>query len=73
MPRLGPESPKVVIRKLHQLGFDGPFGGGRHVYMRHPRTKLKIPIPRHGKDIPVGTIRAIIRQVGVSVEDWKVL
>ena len=71
MPRLSPERPQVVVRKLRQLGYEGPFGGGKHVFMRHPTTRKKISIPWHqGRDIPVGTLRAILRQVEVSPEEW---
>ena len=74
MPKLSPERPPVVIRKLRQLGFDGPFGGGRHVFMRHPETRVKIPVPVHqGRDIPVGTLAAIMKQAGVSTEEWSKL
>ncbi len=71
MPKLSPEGPRVVIHKLRRLGFEGPFGGGRHVFMRHPQTQVKIPVAVHkGRDIPVGTLHAIIKQAGVSVERW---
>lgn len=74
MPKLAPEKPQTIINKLRRLGFDGPFGGGKHVFMRHPETQVKIPVPIHkGRDIPVGTLRAIIRQAGVSVEEWQAL
>ena len=71
MPRLRPEKPRVVVQKLRQFGYEGPFGGGRHVVMRHPETKQKISIPMHkGQDIPVGTLRAILRQAGIAVDEW---
>jgi predicted RNA binding protein YcfA (HicA-like mRNA interferase family) len=71
MPKLPPEKPHDVICKLRLLGFEGPFGGGKHVFMRHPKASLKIPVPMHkGRDLPVGTLRAIIRQAGISVEEW---
>ena len=74
MPKLSSEKPRLVIKKLRSLGFEGPFGGGRHLFMRHPKTKIKIPVPFHkGKDIPRGTVRAIIRQAGVSLEEWHSL
>ncbi len=74
MPKLVPEKPQVVVRKLRRLGYEGPFGGGKHVFMRHPETKKKIAIPWHqGRDIPVGTLRAILRQVGISPEEWAKL
>ena len=62
----------VVIQRLRQFGFEGPFGGGRHVIMRHPISKVKIPIPIHGnRDLPVGTIKAILREAGISPEKWQ--
>ena len=71
MPKLSPEKPRIVIQKLRRLGFEGPLGGGRHVFMRHPETRIKISVPVHGgREIPVGTVAAIISQAGISVEDW---
>ena len=40
MPKLRPENPTEVIRKLRKLGFEGSFGGGKHLVMRHPQTRL---------------------------------
>ncbi|MFQ5826157.1 MAG: type II toxin-antitoxin system HicA family toxin [Dehalococcoidia bacterium] len=35
---------------------------------------MKISVPIHkGRDIPVGTLRAIVRQLGISVEEWSKL
>jgi predicted RNA binding protein YcfA (HicA-like mRNA interferase family) len=74
MPRLIAVGPREVIQKLRVLGFDGPYSGGRHMFMRHSLTQLKISIPLHkGQDIPIGTLRAIIRQLGLTVEEWLAL
>jgi len=74
MPKLKPEKPRVVVKKLRSLGFDGPYGGGKHVFMRHPQTGMKISVPIHkGRDIPVGTLRAILRHLDISVEEWSKL
>jgi len=74
MPRLHPEKPQDVVKKLRRLGYEGPFGGGKHVFMRHPETRQKIAIPWHrGRTIPVGTLRAILRQVGVTRDEWLAL
>lgn len=71
MPKLSPEKPSAVIRKLRRLGFEGPYGGGRHVFMRHPDSEIKIPVSMHkGRDVPVGTLASILKQAGVSLEDW---
>jgi len=74
MPRLTPLKPGRVIKKLRKAGFEGPFGGGKHCFMRNPTTGKKISIPIHkGKDIPVDTIRAIIRQADLTVDKWNEL
>ena len=74
MSKLRPEKPNLVIRKLKALGYEGPFPGGKHVFMRHPLTKHKIPVPYHkGRDIPKGTIREIIKEFGITVEKWNKL
>jgi predicted RNA binding protein YcfA (HicA-like mRNA interferase family) len=71
MPRLTPLKPKEVIEKLHRLGYDGPFPGGRHSRMVHPSSGKIIPIPIHGgRDVSIGVIRAIIREVGITPEAW---
>ncbi len=71
MPRLSPLKSRQVIRKLQKLGFVGPIAGGRHARMVYPQTGQIIPIPMHkGKDVSVGLIRAIIREVGITPEEW---
>ena len=71
MPKLSPQKPREVIKKLKKLGFIGPFPGGKHVHMIHPETKKVIPVPVHGeKDVSVGLIRKIINEVGISRDEW---
>ncbi len=71
MSRLSPLKPQQVIRKLRRLGFVGPVSGGRHVRMVHPESGRIIPIPMHkGKDVSIGLIRAILRDVGVTTKEW---
>jgi predicted RNA binding protein YcfA (HicA-like mRNA interferase family) len=74
MSRLTPHKVDEVIRRLRQLGFEGPIGGGRHVRMIHPQTRKIIPVPMHrGRDVGVGLIRAIIREVGITPDEWNKL
>ncbi|MDP2935754.1 MAG: type II toxin-antitoxin system HicA family toxin [Dehalococcoidia bacterium] len=63
-------SRRELIRKLRALGFDGPFPGGRHEFVR--RGPVRIPIPgRHRGDIPAGLLRRILREAGISLEEWE--
>ena len=71
MPRLTPLRSREVIDKLRALGYEGPIAGGRHSRMVHPRSGKIIPVPVHGgKDVSVGLIRAIIRELGITPEEW---
>lgn len=74
MPKVSPLKPNEVIHKLRQLGFEGPISGGRHMRMIRRESGQVIPIPMHkGKDVSVGVIRSIIREVGISPEEWNKL
>lgn len=71
MPKLSPLKADEIVRKLRKLGFEGPIPGGRHSRMIHPERKQVIPIPMHkGHDVSVGLIRAILREVGVTPQEW---
>jgi len=56
------------------LGFIGPIPGGKHQRMVNLSTRKIIPLPAHGrKEISVGLIREIIREAGISREEWLLL
>ncbi|MBI2919064.1 MAG: type II toxin-antitoxin system HicA family toxin [Chloroflexi bacterium] len=74
MSRLTPLKPEEVVRKLRRLGFVGPLPGGKHPRMADPRTRTIIPVPFHGgRDVSVGLIRAIVRDLGLTPEEWQEL
>ena len=71
MSWLTPLKSREVFSKLRRLGFVGPIPGGRHARMVHPQTGQIVPVPVHkGKDVNVGLIREIIREVGITREEW---
>ena len=70
MSKLTPLKTHELISKLRKLGFEGPFPGGRHSRMVNLKTGQIVPIPIHSKEVGVGLIREIIRQVNVSREAW---
>ncbi|MSQ16868.1 MAG: type II toxin-antitoxin system HicA family toxin [Dehalococcoidia bacterium] len=51
------------------MGFEGPFPGGRHEFMRRGRVRLILPNPHRG-DIDTPLLRRMIRQAGISQEEW---
>ncbi|MCR4397698.1 MAG: type II toxin-antitoxin system HicA family toxin [Firmicutes bacterium] len=61
---------KEVIAVLRRLGFEVDHVTGSHYIMRHPDGRRAV-VPYHGgRDIKQGVLRAIIRQTGVSVEEF---
>lgn len=68
MPK--PVSWRELVRRFHALGFTGPEWGGRHPFMVKGALKLRIPND-HGSDIGVSLLSEILRQAGISSEDWN--
>ena len=69
MSRLTPVSWREFVKRMHELGFDGPLHGGRHPQMRRRDLTVIIPNPHDG-DIGVGLLSRLLRQAGVSRDEW---
>ena len=69
MAHLTPVSRRELIQRLRRLGFEGPYTGGRHVFMLRGDQRLIIPNP-HRNEISVDLLRRILRQAEVSLEKW---
>jgi len=69
MPKVVSCSRKVLINKLRALGFQGPFGGGKHSYMKRGGYRQILPNP-HGKEISAELVKEILKQAEIEVEDW---
>ncbi|MBI4319509.1 MAG: type II toxin-antitoxin system HicA family toxin [Chloroflexi bacterium] len=69
MPKLAPVSWCELVRRLRELGFEGPYAGGRHPQMARGDLTVIIPNP-HEPTIGVGLLSRILRQAGVSREEW---
>lgn len=57
------------MKRLRELGFDGPYTGGRHPQMRRDDVTVIIPNPHEG-DIGVGLLRRLLNQAGISRDEW---
>lgn len=72
MPPFGPVSRDQLVAYLRRLGFDGPYAGGKHQYMVRDRLRLRIPNPHQG-DIGRDLLARIMRQAGISRDEWEAL
>jgi predicted RNA binding protein YcfA (HicA-like mRNA interferase family) len=70
VPILGPIKHRKLIRNLRQLGFEGPFAGGKHPFMVKGNVTITVPNP-HGRDIGRELLKRILRQAGISREEWE--
>jgi predicted RNA binding protein YcfA (HicA-like mRNA interferase family) len=66
---------RQVVRALTKVGFVVDRVAGSHhvpVYPTDPRRTVTVPV--HGaKDLRRGTLRAIVRQAGLNVEEFVAL
>ena len=71
MGRLSGFKYRDVVQRLRHFGyaFDRP-GPGSHEVWRHTRTGRKVTVPRHARDMAEGTLRAILREARISVDDF---
>ncbi len=65
--------PSDVIRKLRKAGFVfDRHAKGSHEMWYNPDTRKRTVVPNHpGKDIPKGTLRAIIQQAGFTIDEFN--
>ncbi|MBI4305988.1 MAG: type II toxin-antitoxin system HicA family toxin [Chloroflexi bacterium] len=71
MGRLAGFKYQEVARRLRSFGlaFDR-HGPGSHEIWRHSISGRKVTIPRHPRDMAEGTLRAILREAGIDVEEF---
>jgi predicted RNA binding protein YcfA (HicA-like mRNA interferase family) len=71
MGRLAGFKYREVARKLRAFGFtfDRP-GPGSHEVWRHPATGRKVTLPHHSRDVAEGTLRAILREAGINLDEF---
>ncbi len=71
MGRLSGFKYRDVINKLEKFGFEFiRQAAGSHEIWSNPATNRYITIPNHPGDMPEGTLRAIIKQAGISIDDF---
>lgn len=69
MPKLLAISHAELIRKLRKAGFEGPFPGGKHLFMLRGEQRLTLPNPHRG-DVAVALLQRILRQAGIERDQW---
>lgn len=71
MPKLPIVNPKKLVKFLEKLGFRLDHTTGSHFIFYNLKTKKRAVVPIHQKDLLKGTLLSILRETGISVEDFK--
>lgn len=62
---------RVVMQKLARAGFRFIYARGSHHFFHHPLKNHITSVPLHGgKDIGRNLLRKILKQAGLSVEEF---
>ena len=68
MPKFPGLSGADLVAALEKLGFEKVRQSGSHIVMR--RDSCGCVVPNH-KELKVGTVNGVLRQAGVSAEEFK--
>ena len=69
MARLANISGKDAVKAFEKAGWRVIGQVGSHVVMTKPDVRANLSIPQH-KELSVGTLRALIRHSGMTVEEF---
>ena len=69
MNKLPVLSGRECVRILKKYGFELRRQKGSHIILKHPSSGITLTIPDH-KTLDRGTLRSVIRQSGLSLEQF---
>ncbi len=62
--------PKEIIKILEKLGYKKHRQKGSHLIMVKDGSSHQPVIPMHNKDLKRGTLQSIIKQLGLTTEEF---
>ena len=70
MSRLPSLKPRQVVAALERCGFVLVRVVGSHYQLFNDRTRRHTTVPHHNRDLPRGTLSAIIQQAGLTRDEF---
>ena len=71
MTKLPSVRPAKAIKALERAGFQLERISGSHHHFKHPDDPtLFVSVPSHNKDLKRGTLAAIIKQAGMTIDEF---
>ena len=71
MSRLPVLSGRTAVGALRKLGYETDHQTGSHIILRHPSSR-RLSVPDH-RELAKGTLRALIREAGLTKEQFMEL
>jgi len=56
---------RELLKRLADDGWYEVATRGSHVQLKHPTKKGRVTVPHPKKDLPLGTVRSVLRQAGL--------
>jgi predicted RNA binding protein YcfA (HicA-like mRNA interferase family) len=72
-PKLPVVTAKELVRVAEQLGFALRRQRGSHAIYVRARDQARVVIPMHGGDLKRKTLRGIIQDLRISVEEFRAM
>ena len=73
MGRLAGFRYRAIVKRLKRFGFEfDRQAAGSHEIWYNPKTNRYTTIPNHPGDMPEGTLRAILKQAGITPQDFLI-
>jgi len=69
MGKLGNISGKEAVKAFHKAGWETIGQVGSHVVLVKSGVRVNLSVPQH-KELSVGTLRALIRNAGLTVDEF---
>jgi predicted RNA binding protein YcfA (HicA-like mRNA interferase family) len=70
MSRIPSLKPRQVVAALQRCGFIVVRIVGSHYQLFNERTRRHTTVPQHNRDLPRGTVSAIIQQAGLTRQEF---
>lgn len=71
--KLPATKPRELIKILQIVGYCESRQTGSHRNFAHPIKPYHVSVPYHNKDLKMGTLRGILKQAGISPEEFMKL
>ena len=70
MPKLPSIKPRKLIKIFEKEGYVIDRQKGSHVILLHAQSRRRLTIPMHTRDVPNGTLLAIIKDSGLTKDEF---